>query len=59
MITKINEISNYYGTLKIREEDGKYYWFIEDYDDFRTPAIGKEIPQYLYEALEKYVREKR
>jgi len=43
-------IGNYYGGLKIKEEDGKYFWGIENYDgtDF------KEIPKYLFDSLVEF-----
>lgn len=44
------DIGNYYGGLEIKEEEGKYFWGIENYDgtDF------EEIPKYLYDALAKF-----
>jgi len=44
------DIGNYYGGLEIKEEEGKYFWGIENYDgtDF------EEIPKYLYDALIKF-----
>lgn len=43
-------IENYYGGLEIKEEDGKYYWAIENYDGTKY----KEIPKYLYDSLVKF-----
>ena len=44
------EIGNQYGGLKIKEQDGKYYWTIEDCigDDWH------EIPKTLYDELVKH-----
>lgn len=47
-ITEVrNGPCNNYGNLTIKEEDGKYFWSVEDYDghDWR------EIPKYLYHAI--------
>lgn len=46
----IGSIRNYYGGLVIKEEDGKYYWGIEDWDGVHY----EEIPKYLYDALVQY-----
>jgi len=43
-------IRNYYGGLEIKEEDGKYYWGIENYNGTKY----EEIPKYLYDALVKF-----
>ena len=43
-------IGNYYGGLEIKEEDGKYYWGIENYNDTEY----EDIPKYLYDALVKF-----
>ncbi len=50
MTVKEFDIGNYYGGLGIKEEEGKYFWGIENYDgtDF------EEIPKYLYDALIKF-----
>ena len=40
-------ISNYYGGLEVKQDNGKYYWGIRNED---TIAY-KEIPKYLYDAL--------
>ena len=49
----IGEIENYYGGLDIKEEDGKYYWGIEDHFDTEY----QEIPKYLYDAMIKFKSE--
>lgn len=54
MNIKFNEVCNYYGVLEIKEENDKYYWGIENWDDMDW----SEIPKYLYEALLKYHNEK-
>jgi len=47
---EIGEIGNYYGGLKVKEEDGKFFWSIENWNG----DSWNEIPQYLYDALMKY-----
>ena len=46
----IGSIGNYYGALEVKEEDGKYFWAIADYDG----TEWEEIPEYLYAALIKF-----
>ena len=43
-------IGNAYGSLVIKEENGKYFWVIEGYcgDDWQ------EIPKSLYDELVKF-----
>ncbi len=43
----IGSISNYYGDLQVKEEDGKYYWSIENWDGHYWEEISKK----LYDAL--------
>ena len=50
MSRDIGDISNYYGNLSIKEEEGKYYWSIENWDG----NYWQEIPEYLYLALNKF-----
>ncbi len=50
----IGNIGNYYGGLEVKEEDGKFFWGIENYDG----TYFEEIPQYLYDALVKYQNER-
>ena len=38
------KIGNYYGGLEVKEEDGKFYWAITNYDGHDW----EEIPAYLY-----------
>ena len=49
MITKFY-VGNYYGCLKVKEDDGKYFWTIEDWDG----DYWLEIPEQLYKALLPY-----
>lgn len=50
-ITQIGSIYNYYGFLGVREDDGKFYWGIDDHDgDWHW----EEIPEYLYKNLIKF-----
>lgn len=49
---KIKSIGNYYGGLWIQEENGKYYWIIENYStDFGCVDEWDEIPKSLYDEL--------
>ena len=43
-------IGNYYGNLEIKEDDGKFYWSIENWDGDHW----QEIPVELYGCLLKY-----
>lgn len=47
---QIGTISNYYGGLWIKQEDGKFFWSIENYDDLHWV----EIPESLFQALLSY-----
>jgi len=52
---RIPEVSNYYGFLYIKEEDGKYYWMMDDVADY---SHWKEISKELYlELLKKAEKE--
>lgn len=44
MIMQIGEIGNYYGGLSVKENEGKYYWSIENHDG----ENWEEIPHSLY-----------
>ena len=49
METEIKGIGNYYGGLIIKEESGKYYWLIENYNtDLDDIEDWDEIPKTLY-----------
>lgn len=51
---KIGDICNYYGGLEVKEENGKFFWSIEDWAGYGW----EEIPKYLYDALIKYEDER-
>jgi hypothetical protein len=53
-ITKIGTISNYYGGLLVKEEDGEYFWAIENWNG----DSYKPMPKDLYENLLKYEEER-
>ena len=46
---RVGKIENYYGFLSVKEEDGKYYWGIEDH----SSMFWEQIPQALYIELVK------
>jgi len=48
----IGEIGNMYGGLMVKEEQGKYFWAIEDVNDL----YWQEIPYSLYSELVKFGR---
>lgn len=51
----IDGIGNYYGGLFIMENEGKYYWLIENYDtDFDDLLDWTEIDKELYDSLVAY-----
>jgi len=50
MPVKIGTISNFYGALYVKEENGKCYCGIENYD----PTVWEEIPRSLYDELLKF-----
>ncbi len=50
IMKEIGHCGNYYGGLNIKEENGKYYWCIENYSGYHWD----EIPKYLYDTLLKY-----
>ena len=50
METCIGGIGNYYGGLSIKEEDGKYFWSIENWDGHDW----KEIPKSLHDEFIKF-----
>ena len=47
-------LSNTYGSVKIAEQEGKYFWMLEDCFD----SEWEEIPKYLYDAMFKFKIEK-
>ncbi len=44
---EIGTIGNYYGGLVVKEEDGEFYWGIENYD----LTFWEKIPESLYKSL--------
>ena len=46
----IGRIANHYGSLSVKEVDGKYFWGIENWNG----TFWEEIPDYLYSALIKF-----
>jgi hypothetical protein len=46
-ITTVGGISNYYGGLLIKKDDGKYFWGIENHNG----TGWEEIPKKLYDTL--------
>ena len=49
MTRHIGDVTNVEGGLGVYKEDEKFMWVIEGYGEW-----GEEIPQYLYEALNKF-----
>ena len=49
-IKEIGGIGNYYGGLNVKEEDGRYFWSIENYDGHNW----EEIPESIYAELLAY-----
>lgn len=47
---EIGTICNYYGSLKVQQEDGRFFWAIENWDGDRW----EEIPEYLFLALNRF-----
>jgi hypothetical protein len=56
MIKSIGEISNYYGGLNTQELDGRYFWWIEEWNGLEET---EEIPKYLYDALIRFENERK
>ena len=50
MEREIGTIGNYYGGLRVRDEDGEYFWSIENWDG----NVWSEIPKSLYDELIRY-----
>ncbi|GAL18551.1 hypothetical protein JCM19235_1974 [Vibrio maritimus] len=47
---EIGEIGNFYGSLYIKKDGGKYYWSIAMQDIFNW----EEIPESLYDELNEF-----
>jgi len=45
--TEIGEVGNYYGGVSVIENDGSYFWAIENYNGW----MPEEIPKDLYDNL--------
>lgn len=45
----IGQIGNYYGDLQVKEEDGKYYWSIENWCGHSWEEITKKLYDTLVE----------
>jgi hypothetical protein len=55
VINTVGLIGNYYGSLNIKDENGVYFWSIENWDG----NYWEEIPKSLYNALVKFERQRR
>jgi hypothetical protein len=51
---RIGDISNAYGQLEVKQEGGRFFWDIENYDGH----YWEEIPKYLFLALNRFQDEK-
>lgn len=51
---KVGTIDNYYGEVHVCKDGGSFYWSIEDY----SGRCVEQIPEYLYDALLKFERER-
>ena len=49
---RIGAVSNYYGGLHVAEQDGKFFWGIENYTGIDPGA--EEIPERLYRELIRF-----
>jgi len=49
-VTGIGNIGNHYGGLVVKEDGGRYFWGIRNYDG----TEWQEIPESLYRALVEY-----
>jgi hypothetical protein len=51
-IQGVGNISNYYGGLYVMQNEGRYYWIIENYNtDFDDLTRWHEIEKELYDCL--------
>lgn len=48
-------VGNYYGSLSITENDGKFFWSVENWDGHHW----YEIPKSLFDALKQYAEGKK
>lgn len=51
----IGNISNYYGGLSVKQENGKFFWSIENWDG----QHWSEVPEYLFKALNRYEKQRK
>lgn len=51
----IGDIGNFYGGLSVKEEEGRFFCGIENWDG----TGWEEIPKELYDALVKYETERK
>ena len=47
---QIGDVGNYYGGLHVKEQGGKFWWAVENYDGFHW----EEITERLYRELMKF-----
>ena len=47
MEIEIGNIGNYYGGLSVKEENGQYFWGIENYDGTNWEGISNELYKEL------------
>ena len=47
---EIGGVGNQYGSLKVKREDGKFAWSIQNWDGDEC----EEIPEYLFAALNRF-----
>ena len=54
VITKL-DVGNYYGNLKLKVDEGKFFWCVENYDGDNW----KEISESLYKTLMQHASIKK
>jgi hypothetical protein len=47
---EIGNICNTYGSLKVKQDGGRFFWAIENWDGCRW----EEIPEYLFLTLNRF-----
>jgi hypothetical protein len=48
-IIEVGSIGNYYGGLAVKQEDGKYFWSIENWDGYNWEEISEKLFTLLLE----------
>lgn len=48
-IINVGACRNYYGGLSVKEEDGKFFWSIENYNGFSWHEISEKLFKLLIE----------